>query len=266
MVNGYWKPETVDEALALKAGHKGSRFLAGGTELERLGCGVEVKGLIDLKDVGLDGIRSERDGLHVGGMVAFTQALESDLVPEGLKEALLFMGSMPKRNMATIGGNVMRHGSDSYLVPTLAAYHARLVFAAHGATKEKAVELEHLIRHPADWEQGLLKEIILDPRRRVSSHRFAVTTESHAAVTLSLGCGADGGDLRMAAAIRGSGIQLFTKSQELVAGGAGRKAFHETLLGELETTDDLTGSAEYKRYLVEEGLWMLVEAMRGDHV
>ncbi len=262
MVNGYWKPKTMEEALALKARHKGSRFLAGGTELERLGCDVEVKGLIDLKALGLDGIRKERDGLHVGSMVTFTQALGSDLVPEGLKEALLFMGSMPKRNMATIGGNVMRHGSDSYLVPTLAAYHARLVFVA----QEKAVSLERLICSPSDWEQGLLKEIVLNPKRQVASHRFAITKESHAAVTLSLGREADGSDLRMAAAIRGAGIQLFAKSQKRVAGGAGREEFHEALLGELETTDDLTGSAEYKRYLVEEGLWMLVEAMRGDHV
>lgn len=265
MVNGYWKPETVDEALALKAGHKGSRFLAGGTELERLGCAVEAKGLIDVKALGFDGIRRERDGLHVGSMVTFTQALESDLVPNGLKEALRFMGSLPKRNMATIGGNVMRHGSDSYLLPTLAAYHAGLVFVADSA-QETAVEIEQLIRHPAEWEHGLLKEIVLDPKRQVSSRRFAITRESHAAVTLSLGCKADGNDLRMAAAVRGAGVQLFARSQERIAGGAGRNEFHAALEGELETADDLTGSAEYKRYLVEEGLWMLVEAMRRDHV
>lgn len=249
---GYWKPKTVPEALHLASEHEGARFLAGGTELQRLGCPVAASGYIDLKDVGLDSIHVDANGIHVGAMVTFTQALESELVPQDLKVALRFMGSMPKRNMATIGGNVMRLGSDSYLAPTLAAAHAKLVFL----TEQGKQTLSFGQLGPGCGSGFLLKEIVLDPKRRVVSRRFANTQESHAAVTVALGCGEGGSDWCAACALRGSSLQILEKSIKALGS---RASFHASLEDELKAVTDLTGSAAYKRYLVEECLWDLAK-------
>lgn len=259
MANGYWKPRTIKEALALERKQPGSRFLAGGTELERLGSAVSAESLIDLKALGLDKITPVKEGLSLGSMVTFTQALESDLVPQPLKEALFFMGSMPKRNMATIGGNVMRHGSDSYLVPTLAAYDAMLVFQGE---KRQRVALSAFLKKPAKYERMVLAHIILDPSRTVVSVRYSNTRESHAAVTLALGTGGRRGQLVLVGAVKGSGISLYPKSGKALEKGVERDAFHAVVAREVKAVDDISGSAAYKRYLVEEGFWSLSLAVR----
>ncbi len=260
MAGGYWRPKSVSAAKALKGQRKGSLYLAGGTDLLRLGSLKKSDKLIDLEDAELSFISPSQKGdqISIGSMVTFTQALESDLIPDSLKEALMFMGSLPKRNMATIGGNVMCLSSCSYLIPTLAAYDAQLLFSEEGEIPH-CIDMDTYLAGPHLWEEKLLLSLCLNPTRKVLSKRFSSPWEGHAAVTLSLGGG--DGKLRMAAAIHGSGIQTLEKSRKVLEKGGSRNDFHEELSGEIRAESDVTGSEAYKRYLVEEGLWSLWERM-----
>ncbi len=105
-----------------------SAYLAGGTELLRSGTERSADRLIMLKNIPeLKGVSGETpEAVRIGSMTTFQEALGSDLVPAYLKEALRYMASRTKRDMATIGGNVALMRDDSYLAATLIAAHAKL--------------------------------------------------------------------------------------------------------------------------------------------
>ena len=123
--------KTAEEAVSLKG--QRSAFLAGGTEINRLGTSCDASRLIGIGRVPtLDGINEYTDAekgtryIRIGAMSTFQDIIESPLTPAYLKEACRFMGSRTKRNMATIGGNIALRRTDSYLYATLLASHAKL--------------------------------------------------------------------------------------------------------------------------------------------
>lgn len=103
MVNGY-RPESLQEALQIRKEHH-ARPYAGGTDLmvenpqdaEFLFLGH----LAELKQIFTD-----EQGLHIGAAVTFTEALESELVPELMKKALAKIAAPAIRNAGTFGGNL----------------------------------------------------------------------------------------------------------------------------------------------------------------
>ena len=112
-----------------------SAYLAGGTELLRSGTERSADRLIMLKNIpDLKGVAGgTQQVVRIGSMTTFQEALGSELVPVYLKEALRYMASRTKRNMATIGGNVALMRDDSYLAATLIAAHAKLELLHFGS-------------------------------------------------------------------------------------------------------------------------------------
>jgi putative selenate reductase FAD-binding subunit len=107
--------------------------------------------------------------------------------------------------------------------------------------------------------------IIPDHSRFVASRRFARTVEGRAAVTCAFGseCTENGvvSHARMYAAIKGTGLVRFKETENLIEqqSQVEREEFHRVLQGEITATDDLTGSAAYKRYITEEALWEMYQ-------
>lgn len=105
------QPETRAEALAMLAEHGAdAKLLAGGTAVvlllqQKL---IAPAVLVDLGRVpGLDGIRQEDDGLHLGPMALLRDIERSPLVGEhlpALARACASVGNVRIRNQATIGG------------------------------------------------------------------------------------------------------------------------------------------------------------------
>ena len=111
-----------------EAVRKDGLFLAGGTEILRLNTGVDENAdLIDILPLLDKEIREEGDDVIIGSGVTFSDLLSSDIVPEYVKKAALYMCSAELRNQATIGGNIASWRDDSYLIPSLAAASARLL-------------------------------------------------------------------------------------------------------------------------------------------
>ncbi len=117
---------SASEAVVMR--DASSAYLAGGTELLRSGTERSADRLIMLKNIPeLKGVSGETpEAVRIGSMTTFQEALGSDLVPAYLKEALRYMASRTKRDMATIGGNVALMRDDSYLAATLIAAHGKL--------------------------------------------------------------------------------------------------------------------------------------------
>ena len=141
MVDNLILAQSAKEAARLKGSNNKSAYLAGGTEINRLGSTINARTLISIGRIEeLDGIREEDGAVLIGSMCTFQDIIESPLTPAYLKEACLFMGSRTKRNMATIGGNIALRRTDSYLYATLLACAAKLTLMnKSGKTETRCV-------------------------------------------------------------------------------------------------------------------------------
>ncbi len=260
MITEFITSASPEEALkAIQKSGERTVFLAGGTEIHRLGSSVLCNRVVSLKQSGLKSIESSNGIVSLGSMVTLQQAIESELVPEYLKQALRFCGSRTRRNMATIGGNVSLSRDDSYLLPTLIAAKARLLLADitdDGTYNEEDVPIREYHAFREHFAGSLIMKIVFNkPGRFVASSRFSRTVQSPAAVTVSFGADISSDsvhDLRICAAIKGSGITRLIQVEEGVS--SGQLAAPEdaaTLAGaDIAFVDDITGSAAYKRYLL----------------
>lgn len=219
-------PATAAEAVSIRHGNKdGAVYLAGGTDDLRLGGSAEGKELIDINGLGLDTIEVRDGRLYIGARVTLQQLIESELVPCFIKDAARFCGSFVKRNSATVGGNIGARRDDSYLGAALMAADAKLLVQCVEGEKEKTV-FEYMTGHC----RALIKHVVLDADRTGWVKRFGNTSQSHAAVIGAVSCGI------YALSVHGSGF-----------------ACGETpdLYKNMTFRDDLTGGADYKRYLAE---------------
>lgn len=221
-----YHPKTALEAVTLRRDNPDTAvYLAGGTDDLRLGSEAAGKDLIDLNGLRLRGIRLEEGKLVIGALCTFNELLESPLVPAFLKEAAGFCASFVKRNSATVGGNLGLRRCDSYLGAALTAAEAVLTLQTPERVKQQPVG-EYL---KSDCK-ALIVEITLDPERTGWIKRFGNTAASHATLIAAESNGV------YALSVHGSG---------LVWGDS------PAIAEQLAYVDDLTGGAEYKKYLAK---------------
>ncbi len=103
MVNGY-KPQTLAEALAIRAREKVIPY-AGGTDLmvknPQGAVYLFLNDIAQLREISDDGTH-----IRIGAAVTFTEALDSELVPPLMKEAVSRIAAPAIRNAGTFGGNL----------------------------------------------------------------------------------------------------------------------------------------------------------------
>ncbi|MGE0073911.1 MAG: FAD binding domain-containing protein [Sphaerochaetaceae bacterium] len=249
----------LEALVAIQKHGEGTVFLAGGTEIHRLGSSVSCSKVVSLKSLGLDTITEKHGIVTIGSMVSFQQALDSDLVPSYLKEALRHCASRTRRNMATIGGNITLSRDDSYLLPTLIAAKARLILgdiSNDGSYTEENIPIREYHSFREHFTGSLILGIVLNkPGRFVASKRFARTAQSPSAVTVSFGADISSGaahDVRICAAIKGSGLMRLLQVEEGVSSGQYQTSEDAaTQAGaDIAFVDDITGGATYKRYIL----------------
>lgn len=217
-------PQTAAEAVQIRyASPDTTAYLAGGTDDLRLGGAAEGKELIDINALGFDTIEEKNGKIYIGARVTLRQILDSDLIPAFIKEAAKFCASFAKRNSATVGGNLALRRDDSYLAAALCAADAKLIALTAKGEKEENVY---------DYLKGackcLLEYIVIDKDRDGWVKRFGNTSASHATLI----------------AAESNGIYaLSVKGSALACGNT--PDLYETM----EFSDDLAGSAEYKKYL-----------------
>jgi carbon-monoxide dehydrogenase medium subunit len=138
-IEEYHRPQTIQEAQLLLARYgPHGRVLAGGTDL-LVQRPEGVKYLIDIKDLHLDYIRGNPDGIHMGAMTTFSQLLNSPLIHVNpfnvLTDAAKQMGHRNIRNLATIGGNICNAVPSADLAPPLIVLDSRAVIAHNGSSR-----------------------------------------------------------------------------------------------------------------------------------
>ena len=221
-------PKTALDAVMLrKANADTSVYLAGGTDDLRLGGAAVGKDLIDINglDEKYDTI-TVRDGkVWIGARCTLQQVLECELVPAFIREAAGFCSSFVRRNSATIGGNVALRREDSYMAAALTAAVAVLDSITPHGEEMKPIG-EYLQGHC----KRFIRYIVVDKDRTGWVKRFGNTSAGHATLI----------------AAESNGIYALS-----VSGTPFTYGNTADLAKNMTFTDDVTGSADYKKYLAE---------------
>ncbi len=119
----YFRPQSLGEALELL---DRAVPLGGGTTL--VSKRRELNAVIDLQDLGLDGVAQEDNDILAGATLKLQSIIEMrELFPEALVEACQLETGRNLRNMATLAGRVLACDGRSPLVTSLLALNTRAV-------------------------------------------------------------------------------------------------------------------------------------------
>ncbi|MDX2439356.1 MAG: xanthine dehydrogenase family protein subunit M [Desulfobacterales bacterium] len=146
---GYHRPGNVDQALYVltKYGDK-ALVIAGGTDVlpqrpGRNNTGIG-KHLVDIAHMGLDYIKEEKDGIHIGAAATINSVGAFPLLSKPsykvLSEAVACHSTQTIRNRATIGGNLCNASPCADLALPLFALDARLVIK--GPKRERQIPIQ----------------------------------------------------------------------------------------------------------------------------
>ena len=247
-INDYQKPGDLPAALALLArSHPRSVALAGGTWLvPRLGKEVEAEAVVDLSDLGLDGIDRDPDTLRIGAMASLA-AVSEDRTCRTLADGILARSaerdaSINVRNQATVGGTVVVAPLDSELILALLALDAELSISAE---RISTWPLERFLQGPGPaLAGGLILQIRVHLPMQASGGlaRVARTPADHPIVAAAAVVAEDADAIRVAL----GGVAPHPLLITLGRLGDAEQAVTNAIAS-AETTTNWSGSADYRQ-------------------
>jgi CO/xanthine dehydrogenase FAD-binding subunit len=257
-------PESVEAALALLAASPGeARPLAGGTSLV-FAADPRTRVLVDLSRAGLQSIKLEADGLHLGAMATARAVGRARAVADaglaGLSEAAAACGSRLLQNQITVGGNVVGLYPWSDLPPVLLALGAVARLRSAAGAREVSVE-ELVARHPRRQLQPgeLIVEIVVPRAPRYGGSAFLMfgrTAVDYTMCDVAAALELDGGAIKSARVAVG-GLRLLPGRLHATEGALVGKQPVEAVfaaaaaaaVAEVEVASDFRASREYRREL-----------------
>jgi len=164
----YFKPISVEEAVKLLAqyGEKGAA-IAGGTDVLAM-KDPRIEVIIDITNLGLNYIKSDRQGLRIGATTTLADIETSPVLSNSpyniIARAAHKVGSPLIRNLGTIGGNLCNASPSADTPPPLLALGAKLTLVSSRQSRE--VPLDEFFAGPFRSIKGhdeLLTEIVVPP-------------------------------------------------------------------------------------------------------
>ena len=269
-LRSYARPTDLESAVeVLRGGGHGTRLMAAGTDLVLSGSD-EITGLVDLGGLDLAYVE-ERDGaIAIGAMTTLTELLEHPaaaaylhgVVPEMLRR----VGSPLLRNVATIGGNLVRKQPWSDVIPLFRALGASIMIFDGDRRSEP---IDHLYAEAAHLTGSILTEVVL-PRQPVGTAAAFWKFTRSAVDIATLNCAAltqteagrcirarifVGAIPRLAAAVPSAEAALVGTDLSVAAVAAAALAASDEVL----SGDDLRATAAYRTRLVSVGVTRCLE-------
>jgi N-methylhydantoinase B len=266
----YFQPDTLAEALRLKAEHP-VQVLAGGTDIypakaTRAGWGqMGHPDILDISRVpGLRGIGREGSTWRMGALTTWTDVVRADLPAlfDGLKAAAREVGGIQIQNRGTIGGNICNASPAADGVPCLMALDANVEIASQDDTR--IVPMTQFIdgyRHTTLAPDEIVTAILVPdaPGRgafvKLGARRYLVISIVMAAAVLDVGGDGLIRDARIAVgacspvAQRLPMLELDMARQPIAAAAARVRADH---VSHLSPIDDVRASGAYRRHAAVE--------------
>jgi putative selenate reductase FAD-binding subunit len=127
MIQDFFKPQTIAEAVELKEKYKDSAvFMAGGTDVNCADSKYEIEKVIGIEQLKLDEITKTQSELSIGAGVTIQELIDSPKIPDQLTTSARHFVNRNIRNIGTIGGNIASNNSTANLIPILVALDAEL--------------------------------------------------------------------------------------------------------------------------------------------
>ncbi len=268
----YFTPRTLDEAVSiLSQAPQETRVVAGATdlllEIER-GVRTGVLRLIDITRLpGLDTISLDEQGwIRLGPLVTHNQVAASAMIRQrafALARACWEVGAPQIRNRATVAGNLITASPANDTIPPLMALEARVRLRSR--LGERTVSLRDFytgVRRTVMEPDEILVEIAFPtPAAGAQSTFLKVGLRRAQAISLvnaALCLEIEAGSVRSAAIALGAVSPIVARAEAAEAWLVGKRPEVEVIaeaarLARLAAApiDDLRGSADYRRKLVE---------------
>jgi putative selenate reductase FAD-binding subunit len=238
MIEQFYRPESVQQALELKRQfHQDAVYFAGGSKLNATPTKTRQKIAIALSQLGLDQVSWQQGALHIGATITLQRLIDTQLIPQALREALGFVYSRHIRNQATLGGEVVSAAKDSVLLPVLLALSAQVVV---GSGKTMALE-----DYPLCGGSELLLAVVLpDPYRTCATRKIARSAAGLPVVTAAVSRDAQA-KIRIAL----SGVMAPGRLRDAENCGLSGPTLEQAVAQMISPPDDICGSRAYKRYI-----------------
>lgn len=170
----YYRPTELADALALLARPGIIVALAGGTELLAR-KDATTHAVVDLQGLGLDYLRQDADGLHIGAMTRLqtlaTAAVARRSLADAILQSVMHSASYTERCAATVGGTVASAPAWNDVLPSLLALDASVVVQRADGQQTAGID-EVLGNRAAVLKKGSLVTEVCVPSQP-SGARFA---------------------------------------------------------------------------------------------
>jgi CO/xanthine dehydrogenase FAD-binding subunit len=241
----YQRPKTLQEALKLL---EQGIPLAGGTALVPDLKGAQT--VIDLQDLGLDGIKKTKKSIQAGAAVKLQALIESGTeIPAALAAACQLEANLNLRNMATLGGTIMSGDSRSPLVTALLA----LDVEAQLEPSAEKLSLDHLLdRRSDEGFQSLITSMRIPLDWRLAYDQVARAPNDRPIVCVALGYPEGKGLAKHARIVLGGfGLrpQRVPQAEQALSEGRGIDAAAAAAREAYGKTDDHWASGEYRSHV-----------------
>ncbi len=251
MIQDYFKPQTIDEAVKLKEKHKDEAvFIAGGTDVNCADSKYEIEKVIGIEQLNLNKISKTDNGISIGAGVTFQELIDSHEIPDQLTSAAKHFVNRNIRNIATVGGNIASNKSISSLIPILIALDANLKL---GGSPEPVTiydyitrEMTHLIESIAISSENLKKGYYLQKFSRSANDISIITTAVSFNIqneTLT--------NIRIAVGGVSQHVARLTELENKLEGNKlpAPAEIEDTVKSTVAPLKDIRGSAEFKKYM-----------------
>jgi CO/xanthine dehydrogenase FAD-binding subunit len=246
-------PNSLDEALALKAEHPDAVPIQGGTDLmvELNFDRARPETILNLNEVAeLRGWARENGALRLGSGLTYAEAMEPELAGllPALAEASRTVGSPQIRLRGTIGGNLGTASPAGDALPPLLVEDAEVELASAGGARSLALS-EFLVgpKKSALADDELIIAVRLTPSG--SRQTFMKVGPRNAMViavcSLALSADRERDEIRAAYGSAGPVAALVTASL------SDAEAFPERVAAASSPIDDVRGTAAYRRHALK---------------
>ena len=262
----FYTPGSLEETFALLDQHgDAARVMAGGTALVVLmkQSLVEADHLVSLQRIpGLEGIREEADGLHIGALTRHRDVETSRLVREKaplLAEVYKYVATVRIRNAATVGGGLAHADPAQDPPPGYIVLDAKVRLVS--SRGERTLPVAELFRdyYETNMEPGeILTEVIVPPQSPAARTAYLAflprTEDDYATIAVAAKAEVDGGQIRnvrvaLASAgptpVHATAVEQALEGQAVSADVIRRAA--DAVAAQVDPLDDFRGSADYKR-------------------
>ncbi len=172
IVHAYHRPSSIEEAIALLGRNVSTRVLGGGTVLssELRAEGAEV---VDLQELGLNGVCWEGETIHLGAMTTLDELSAHNDLNDGFR--FLAHRELPStlRTIATLGGTIAVGDWESELLAALLVHRAIVrIISTKGPTE---VPLADLLAKRSLLDRSIIASVSIDPSGTTVSERTVRT-------------------------------------------------------------------------------------------